>query len=123
MTPNELYAKTPIRTEKVGLESLGNYLEPYLPRDLWCICHDAPMDVEVRYHANEAIEWEYGWAVFSVWFEGKPFMVVEEIGDDRHGYVTDREQFDSMIKQARSLIPPEEACDPDEDLTLSYPIK
>ena len=132
-TANQLYAMTPEYIKDVTA----------FDRDVWCYIPetkvtegdlydiDAPL-IEVRVLVQEALDYERCWELSSVWFEGKPVMLMQSAGcggvDHTSRFITDTDAFKAMCNYIISLVDRYSATkgdviDPDvdnPDLTAFY---
>lgn len=124
MTPNQIYALSPIKVEN-SLYHLDNF------------CHDFEIEnmpnvdqnrITMRYYASECLDWgERSWSIFAIYFDNKPIAICQTAGRGGHDhtdiFVTDSNGFVAMKQFLRSLVDPKEFAvyDPDSDVPdLTY---
>jgi hypothetical protein len=108
-TPEELYALKPVRTDFAS----GHTVEVHLPEiDLYELDLDK-VEAEKRMETRTLVDHDYdgrrGWTLQTVWFDGKPVMVVNSSGRDGDEYherwITDAEAFGKLLAWLQSFIP------------------
>jgi hypothetical protein len=123
MTANKIYKLPPVDTSR----------DPYRLRKH---VHEVDFDnlkkgdmerVEVRYYAAHDYDGRRVWVMFSVWLDGKPFMICQEAGREGDDYkdrlITDAALYAEAVLYLHSLYEyPEDdptardVIDPDEDV-------
>jgi len=109
MTPNQLYQRTPIHTETFLSILKANWHHynhiPEIHGDLPPA--DPNKKIEVRYYKDFHFDMRRYWALASVWFEGKPVMVIQNAGregdDHSKRFITDKGQYQLMIEYLATL--------------------
>lgn len=129
MTPAELYALEPVKIE-YDLWNLKahsyTHLDKIFEGELYELDHKSVEDekrLEVRYYVSECPDGRRVWELGSAWFDGSPFMVIQNAGregDDFYNrYVTDGEvakKFGAYLNSKRTLVEEIEVVDPNEFL-------
>lgn len=101
MTPNQLYQRTPTKTDHFIKQLKGFYYD-HVPE----IKGELPIDdpskkVEVRYYKDFNFDTRRYWLLASVWFEDKPVMIIQNAGregdDHAASFITDDAQYRAMI--------------------------
>jgi len=119
MTPAELYSLPPESIENNVRTLTGCYYN-HVPElgEYWAM-PDVKMRpnerVEIRVHRHHQWDHRRFWRLASVWFDGKPVMVIQNAGregdDHRMRYVTDHETYAQMVGYLMTLP----ILKPDED--------
>jgi hypothetical protein len=128
VTPNELYARTPVAVVADNLDALKGCYYDHLPEidvlafELAPII-EGPMKgrFELRYYRRFCSDGRRIWHLYSLWFDGRPVMILQNAGregDDHHRrIVTDVPRLASAISSIRTFLGadkvlPEEIADP-----------
>ena len=108
MNANELYALIPEDTTNC-LGSLKGFYYDHLPEvenDLWGL-EDKNTRAEVKIIKDFAFDDRRIWALKTVWFDGKPFMVTQNAGregdDYRKRFITDVGIFKEFVQYVKQL--------------------
>ncbi len=114
MTPNELYAREPIKRHSDLNWLVGCYFNHVPESDSVYNGTLSVTDdhVELRVYKDHWFDGRRFWRLASVWFDGKPVMVIQNAGregDDYVGrFITDVDVYKDLVKYVKSLIPPNE---------------
>jgi hypothetical protein len=112
-TPGELYALKPTRVDYGSYHTLSVHLTNEV--DTYDLDSDA-MEASKRFETRTIVDHDYdgrrGWTLQTVWFDGKPVMVVNNSGRDGDEYhdrwITDGEAFGKMVAWLRTFQPESE---------------
>lgn len=110
LTPNEVYAWTPIETSK-NISVLEHHFQDEIP---WFkMNYDKNEKIELKYYAKQYTDNEkYTWELFSIWYDGKPIAICEAGG--RYGeshnlnFPTDKEGYKNFLSYLLDLCDEEE---------------
>jgi len=124
MTPNQLYQRAPVKTDHYIKQLKGTYYDhiPEINGDLPFI--DMARKIEVRYYKDFTFDVRRYWLLASIWFEGKPVMIIQNAGregdDHAASFITDMEQYQAMIGHLATLQKHDDikdrTTDPDTDV-------
>jgi hypothetical protein len=126
MTPNELLKREPESTSyEVG--RLNGFYYHHIPELEFNILptDDPNRRVELKFYKDFNFDYRRIWALASVWFDGKPFMIVQNAGKegDNHykRFVTDEATYKEALKYLSSIVlfadkPVEDVVDADADI-------
>lgn len=106
-SPNDLYN---FKSDKVDYNNYHTITVHVPEIDRWSIDGDAVEEakrMETRYLVDRCPDGRRTWTLGSVWFDGKPVMVVNSSGRDGDEYherwITDSEQYGQMVSWLHSL--------------------
>lgn len=113
-TPAELYALKPTRVDYDSHHTISVHLGTDLG-DYWGINTDEVGKTK-RFETRTLVDHNYdgrrGWTLQTVWFDGKPVMVINSSGRDGDEYhdrwITDDQAFGDLVRFLRSFIPEEQ---------------
>jgi hypothetical protein len=114
MTPNELYARVPEKTDK-DLEILTgcyyNHIKEIESLSQYGVKLDPEKNdrIEIKYYKDFDFDGRRFWRLASIWFDDKPIMIIQNAGregDDSHRrIITDSSGYGEMIGYiAKELI-------------------
>jgi hypothetical protein len=104
----------PIKEEINDLEILQNHVEELIDQYFngWAPLYDMGKKnkkIVIKFYRYFWFDPRRFWAIASVWFEGKPVMLIQNAGregDDYHKrFITDQKQFESMCNYLTTLNP------------------
>lgn len=108
-TPRELYALKPIKTSTDPYHLINVHLSegvPYAASNADANLAEHGL-IEIRTLADECSDGRRTWTLETIWFKGRPVMVVNSSGRDGDEYhnrfITDRESFEDMVSYIRSF--------------------
>lgn len=115
MTPNELYKMESLRTETDIAPLFGCYFNhmPEIVDDYWRIAATEVKNerLEIRYYKDHSYDGRRIWRLASVWFDNKPFMVIQNAGreGDDHAarFITDVGLYKQAATYVKSIVPPD----------------
>ena len=124
MTPNEMYALEPESvTKDIGiLVGYGYNHIPEISFDFGCeIELESNQRVEVRYLKDFCFDGRRVWILASVWFDGKPVMIIQNAGregsDHERRFLTDTSTYKEMVGYIQSLL----SSVTEDDLVITDP--
>ena len=109
-TPTELYALKPVRVDYASWHTLNVHLRNEI--DSYDLA-DGAIEESKRFETRTLVDHDYdgrrGWTLQTVWFDGKPVMVVNSSGRDGDEYhdrwITDGKTFAEMVSWLRTFQP------------------
>lgn len=109
-SPAELYAMKPVSVHHFLYHLINVHLNDEVsPYDLDLDVVEAEKRIEVRELVNHDFDGRRVWMLRTIWFDGKPVMVVSASGRDADEYhdrwITDGNQYADMIRYLRSFTP------------------
>jgi hypothetical protein len=124
MKPIELYNMEPVKIEKeIGCLKGFHYNHlPEIDEELWGLKNDK---IEIKYYKNHCFDGRRVWILASVWYEGKPVMIIQNAGregdDHSKRFITDKETYIEMVNYIKTLILPvfsekEDVYDKEEEI-------
>ena len=130
-TPAELYALKPAYTHNFTHHLFSVHLQQEVDTfDLDTDGIEAAKRIEIREIVNHDFDGRRVWILETVWFDGKPVMVINASGRDADEYherwITDGDLFAEMIKWIRTFMPTDvpgdfvEASRPIPEMTEFY---
>lgn len=113
MTIKDIYALKPTKITHTLYE-----VNRHFPNvDFYNIEEETSTRLEIRYYADECFDGERGWSMFSLYFDGKPFMLCQEAGrgnqDFTNQHISDRATYDEFVAYLHSLYAPDPKQDED----------
>jgi hypothetical protein len=110
-SPAELYALKPVDTDYGSWHTISTHFQEdnfsYFDVDTDAVAQTQRM--ETRTLVNHDYDGRRGWTLQTVWFDGKPVMVVTSSGRDGSEYterwITDPEQFGKLLAFLKSFAP------------------
>lgn len=130
MKPSELYNRTPKSTTG-DISILRSYSYNHVPEiedyfnnngDL----EDKNTKIQIKIYKHFDYDFRRFWRLASVWFEGKPVMIIQNAGregdDHKKRFITDESAYISMVQYIKSLLPVlfetkiEDVVDPEEEI-------
>ena len=114
MKPAELYQREPIRSDSDLTVLFGCHFDhmPEAGAEYWRIegVEMKSERLEIRYYKDHHYDGRRIWRLASVWFDGEPFMVIQNAGreGDDHAarFITNVEQYKQAVIYVKSLLPP-----------------
>jgi len=120
MTPNELYAREPEKIDK-DLNHIKTFYTCHIPElqgSIDWFPDDCNEKVEFKIYKDFDFDGRRGWFLASMWFEGKPVMIIQnagrELDDHSNSFISDESAYREMVKYIQTLIP----IDVDEVITV-----
>lgn len=110
MTPNQLYAREP-ESRNHWVNTLNGFYYSHVPElsAEHLPAEDPGKRVELRCYKDWCFDDRRTWRLASVWFDGKPFMVIQNAGregDDHYKrFVTDEETYVATVTYLKTLCP------------------
>lgn len=109
MKPSDLYQREPESTSyEVGrLNGMYYHHVPELEFNI-LPSEDPNQRVELKFYKNFNFDYRRIWALASVWFDGKPFMIVQNAGKEGDSYarrfITDEATYREASKYLASIV-------------------
>jgi len=113
MTPAQIYAMPPVtrHRDRFSVEDLWGCYYNHVPEieDQFVLDKaklGAIKEITTVVHAYYSVDHRRYWAIWSAWYEGKPYMLMQNAGregdDYRQRYVTDAELYNKALSILRS---------------------
>ena len=106
MTPAELYALEPQeRTHTLG--HLNGFYFKHVPEVDRLPPEDLGKRIEIRWAKYHNLDYRRYWALGSIWFDGRPFMIIQNAGregDDHYRrFITDDDTYREAARYLKSI--------------------